>query len=297
MANPLRAPERRTGTRTITLRVISVALAVTLWPAGSAHPEELAPAAGDVAAEGLPGAGEDEEGLRAELSLSALNRYVSRGFRYGGGRGVLQGGVSAELRGLTGSVWANLDLDERSTQSFTARHEGAPRLNEVDLTLGYGRSFGPLTLSAAWLSYDTRYAEPTQELSLTAVLDVPLAPTVSVFRDVAAAPSTYVSVSVEGGLDLSPRARLAASASAGVLAGEGAAWRTRHADGSPGKPYRALHDGSVRLAIELSREALTVAPFVQLTFPLSSAAARRDHNPAGHLEPTLVFGLVCTAAP
>jgi hypothetical protein len=225
-------------------------------------------------------------------SLSVLNRYVSRGFQYSGPGGVVQPALGLEWRGLSAGLWANLDLEQRATQSFVPERLDEASLNEVDVTLGYAHALGPVTVGMGWAYYATRAIEHTQELTASLALDVPLQPTLTVYRDVDAFPATYVSASLAHEVGLPLGLALQLGASAGFLAGDSEAWRTAPVGGEgPGALYRAFHDGSVRVALDVPLGDVTLQPSLQYVFPLSADARREAFNPAGHLERVWVFGV------
>lgn len=253
----------------------------------------LAVAAAATAAE--PGAGEPAN-VEVEASLAVMSRYVFRGWAYGAAHGVVQPEVTVSRAGLSAGAWANLDLGEEATSAFEPDRPGEASLNELDLTAGYERAFGPVTLGAGYAAYRTRFAPHTQEVSMHVALDLPGEPTLEVARDVDAFPSTYASLALSQAIPLSPRATLRLDAHAGYLAGEGSAWTPVRADGSRGRAYRALHDGAVGAALDLALGAVTVSPSARFTFPLSDEAARTGADPAGALRPLLVVGTSLTAS-
>jgi hypothetical protein len=231
--------------------------------------------------------------VRAEVAV--LNRYVFRGWRYGGANGVVQPSVEASRAGFTAGLWANLDLHEEPTRSFEPHRPGEASLNELDLTLSYQRAFGRVTVGAGWAYYRTWYADPTQEVLVSVAAEVPGAPSLTVYRDVGTLPATYASLALSHALPLGPHASLELAGAFGFLAGDSEAYRTRAPDGTPGPMYRAFHDGSVEAALALEAGRVSVRPSVTLWFPLSSDARRPGHDPAGHLGTTIVFGLAIDA--
>jgi hypothetical protein len=237
-------------------------------------------------------ADDDDPGrlLHGEAAISVLNRYVARGFQYGHAP-VVQPELTLGARGFSAHVWGNVDTRGRATKNYAPREAGELSLNEVDVTLAFERELGPVTASAGWSWYRTRYAERTQEVFASASVALPVTPTLAVHQDVAAFPGTYVSLDLAREIAL-PFGGLELGASAGAMLGASEAWRTTDpATGAPGAMYRALHDGAVRavLGVPVGR-GLTAVASLQVAFPLSSDAAREGYSPAGAIDPVAVWG-------
>jgi hypothetical protein len=229
--------------------------------------------------------------VTGEAAVQVLNRYVFRGFAYGDAA-VVQPEVSVAARGFSATLWGNVDTNGRETRNFTPHAAGELALNEVDVTLAYERELGPVTASAGWAWYRTRYAARTQELFASLAVALPfVTPTLTAYRDVDAFPATYVSLDLAHEVEL-PFGALELGAAAGALLGASEAWRTTDpASGEPGALYRALHDGAVRavLAVPVWR-GLSAEASLQGVFPLSSRARREGYSPAGAIEALAVYG-------
>ena len=104
---------------------------------------------------------------------------------------VMQPGISATYGGLTGSIWANMDMTGAAVDSG--------EFNEVDYTLDYSAAFPGvdwLGFSVGVIYYDfpNTTAEGTTEIYGGLSIDTVASPSVTVYRDVDEAEGTYVSL-------------------------------------------------------------------------------------------------------
>jgi hypothetical protein len=218
-------------------------------PAADAAPAEEAPA---------PGA------ISGDVAINFTNAYIFRGYRYGKDSLIVQPASNVSYRGFTLGFWANVDFDQHDNRpNFTAPRRGR-QLNEADLNLSYERSFGPVALSGGLLYYGTQYAPETEELFVTAEIDVVAKPILSVFRDVRAFPGWYVNLCVGHELALPKSLTLGLMASAGFYSRD---------DG-----YTALHDGLVKATFGVPLpDDFVLQPSVAVSFPLSTKAKDGEH--------------------
>jgi len=235
--------------------------------------------------------------LTASITVSALNRYIFRGYRFGLGGLVLQPYVTVSYAGFSGSLWGNFDTGEGATPNFTPDRAGRSSYNETDVSANYAFGAGPFSLSAGFVYYGTRYTARTFELFATAALNVFGTPTLAVNRDIDAFPGTYVNLSWSPSVSLADGVSLDLAAAAGFYAGGSSYWRTFDpaTGGYTGAPYRAFHDGSLKAALTIGLgRGWKLQPLVQYVFPLSSAARRPADAPGGTangpLAPVVVVG-------
>jgi hypothetical protein len=251
----------------------------------------LAAAAPILSAEEKPAA------ITGTASLTALNRYIFRGYRFGGGGLVVQPYLTASFAGFSASIWGNFDAKEAATPNFAPAREGRSSYNETDISGSYAFETGPFALSFGFVYYGTTYAADTIEIFATAAWRVFGKPTLSVYQDVSAYPGTYLNFSWMPSFALAEGVSLDLCASLGYERGGKAYWRTfdPSTGGFSGSPYRAYHDGMLKAGLTIALgPGLSLQPQAQYAFPIS-AASRRAATEAGGtangpLAPVWVFG-------
>jgi hypothetical protein len=136
---------------------------------------------------GVVSAGDVSVGVGADV----LSKYVWRGQNLGDGA-VFQPGASVGYKGLTGSIWGNLDM--------TDKNDNSGNFTEVDYTIDYSGTmpgFDKLSYSVGAIYYDfpNTGLDGTTEVYVGFCLDVPASPGVTIYHDVDEADGTYVSFS------------------------------------------------------------------------------------------------------
>jgi len=116
----------------------------------------------------------EEGGVCFGADMAFMGKYVSRGVTLTDGP-VFEPYVWASYKGITASVWANMDLTDRSRQrgEFT----------EFDFTLSYSTNFGKLGLSAGTIYYDFISIKDTAEVYGGLSYDMFLSPRLVVYYD------------------------------------------------------------------------------------------------------------------
>ncbi|NQT53609.1 hypothetical protein HQ576_16245 [bacterium] len=130
----------------------------------------------------------------AELTLDYYSKYVWRGILLTDDS-VFQPGVSFGWKGLSVSVWGNMDLTDVNGNDT--------EVNEVDYTVAYEREVGPLTLGVGTIFYDfpnTDFAS-TQEVYASVGVNCLLSPTLAVYRDIDEVEGFYVTLGVSHSLE------------------------------------------------------------------------------------------------
>ncbi|HOX05153.1 MAG TPA: hypothetical protein PK280_02035 [Planctomycetota bacterium] len=149
----------------------------------SVPPPATAPAPAAAAAPADPGgaeagkAAEEEKDWSVSAEVSVYGKYVYRGCNLFDDA-VLVPSATVEWRGLSLSVCGYLELTNE------AGHSG--NFTEVDTTLAYTRTIGLVVLGAGVSCYNYPHtdADGTVELYASVGLELPLEPTVTVYRDV-----------------------------------------------------------------------------------------------------------------
>lgn len=109
------------------------------------------------------------EGVYGNASVDVLTNYVWRGQNLADD-GVVQPSLTSTKDNLSLNVWSNYDLKRN-------------RNNEVDVTLNYSVETEGLSIDAGYIYYSLKDADDTQELYLSAALEMYLAPTMTLYFD------------------------------------------------------------------------------------------------------------------
>ncbi len=153
-------------------------------------------------------AGEITADVNADVSV--LSNYVWRGQNLGED-GVIQPNLSIGFaNGLSLGVWANYLIDD-------GRYSDNNMVNEVDYTVDYSFELGPVGMSAGWIFYDFPRTGGlnTHELYLGASLDIILAPSLTVYRDINSIDGTYVNVGIGHDFEINEKATFSLSGTLG----------------------------------------------------------------------------------
>jgi hypothetical protein len=134
----------------------------------------------------------NEDGVKVGMTADFFGKYIWRGQNIVDDW-VLQPGASVGYKGLTGSIWGNVDL--------TGQVVGAGQLTEADFTLDYSNQVpGLKTLSYSvgtiYYSFLNTDSHPTAEVYGGLSLDVPLSPAVRWFYDFDLIEGSYIQFSV-----------------------------------------------------------------------------------------------------
>jgi len=158
---------------------------------------------------------DDAPSLSTSVSAAFMSKYVWRGQLLNDDF-VMQPSVGFGYGNLSASLWGNVDM--------TDYHDTDWEFTEYDWTVGYADKVPGLD----FLNYSVGmiyYHFPSETFSTTEVyaglgLDMPLSPTVTVYRDIDEADATYVafsiSHSVEKIFELSPEMPVGMTASASI---------------------------------------------------------------------------------
>ncbi len=133
-------------------------------------------------------AGDVSVGVTADF----MSKYVWRGQNLVDGW-VFQPGVSVGYKGLTGSIWGNLDLTDKNDRSG--------EFTEIDYAIDYSGAVPGIdvlgySVGAIYYDFPTYDISGTTELYWGFSLDVPASPSVTVYHDVDEADGIYVSLGV-----------------------------------------------------------------------------------------------------
>ncbi len=155
----------------------------------------------------IPAMAEDAPG--ASFDMAVMSKYMWRGFELSDESIVLQPSLVVSYRGYWVNLWSNLDMDNGEDRYRNT-------LNENDFCFGYDKSCGSVSVGASYLYYG--YGAGTidwQEFSVYGSLDMILAPTLTINREFAYYPSTYVNLGVSHSIPLTPEITLDLAGSVG----------------------------------------------------------------------------------
>ena len=143
---------------------------------------------------------EEEKAWSVSLDQSFSDKYIWRGIRLneeGVNQGALDVSYEAGDLGTVGvKVWYNFDLDSENNESGD--------FSEVDYTLYWERTFDALTLGAGFIYHDFSEVNmgSTQEIFISAAVDMVLNPKLTVFYDLNEVDGFYIDLSIGHSIDL-----------------------------------------------------------------------------------------------
>jgi len=212
------------------------------------------PAVLPAAEEGVPSATKETVKPTAAATVGIFSKYVWRGLGLSDKSVVIQPSATVEFHGVSMNLWGNLDTDMRD--------QGANSLqwNETDMTLAYGRGFGPVEMGIGYIYYGLDSIPDSQEVFLGLSGDVVLAPTFTVYRETSYYPGWYMTFGLSHSFELtSEGASLDLSGSVGYI----------DVDGDVGY----FDNGLVSLALTLPfGDTFSVSPMVAYSYYLSARA-------------------------
>lgn len=210
----------------------------------------------------LAGAAVAEGEGSAALDVAGLSSYVWRGQTLNDEM-VVQPSLTAAKAGFALNAWANVNAD--------GAYEG--EFSEVDLTVSYSKTLGPVALGAGIVQYmfpnqtlavedgeDVAYPGTVEVYASAGLPDVLLAPTLAVYRDVDEIDGTYGMLGVGHSFELTDKASLSLSASLGAADAD-------YNAGYFGVDDAALNDLVLGAALPIAvLENLTVKPAISYVY-------------------------------
>jgi hypothetical protein len=150
---------------------------------------------------GLHTAGLAEGDVTVGVGADFFSKYVWRGQNLVDGW-VFQPSVSAGYKGLTGSIWGNLDL--------TDENDSSGEFTEVDYSLDYSGSVPGVdvlgySIGAIYYDFPGSDLSGTTELYWGFSLDVPASPSITVYHDVDEADGIYASLGISHSIEASEK--------------------------------------------------------------------------------------------
>jgi len=209
------------------------------------------------------------EGPTASGEVGLLSQYVWRGFGLSRDSLVIQPSLTVSYLGFSLNLWGNLDTDV-----YEGSFEGQAKWTETDMTFGYERAFGPVTLGLGYIYYALDGTEDSKEIYGSLGLDVPLSPTLTVYQEIGAYPGTYITLGISYGVSLPKGMSLDLSAAASYYVSRTDKIVTYDDQLNPtGDRFKNFQDGTIgaSLSIPLGRN-LTLQPLLAYSFPLGNEA-------------------------
>ncbi len=223
----------------------------------------------------------EEEKPTADLSVSLLSAYIWRGQELSKDSLVIQPSATFAYKGFSANIWANYDTDLYRTI------EDLDNLNETDYTLSYEHDFGFVATEIGYIYYALDQTEDSQEFFVSATLNTLLSPKLTIFREFAHAPSTYltleVSHSIELGHDISLDMGLLGSA---LFSDDSEAYPDPDDENDE---YSGLHHGKASISMYIPFTAFmhdpaaryfSITPEVDWVFPISGDGSNDMANRA-----------------
>ena len=240
-------------------------LALAFVPLNAICAEEInTPGEGTAAAELDKVADEDRPELSADVAF--LSQYIWRGYGLSKDSLVIQPSITAGFKGFALNLWGNLDTNNEA-------YDGS-KWNETDLTFSYGHSFGIVGLEAGYIYYALDGLDDSKELYLSAGVDVLLAPTLTVYREISTLQGWYINLGLSHSFELPHEMSLDLGATFSYYKSDNDNMVDYNDNNLPtGDRFSGLHDGLLSLGLAIPfYKYFTVTPSIAWAFPLSSSA-------------------------
>lgn len=266
----------------LTITIVLIVLVIGMAPvlAEEPKPEAAAPA---------PAAPEEEKPT-ADFSVSALTKYVWRGYEMTRDSIVVQPSLTVGYKGFSVNIWGNLDSRPYSATPGVS-YPGT--WTETDLTLSYSKAFGPVTAGIGYIYYGLEAANkdapsplPAQEVFVSVSLNKLLTPTLTVYDEIDHYHQLYFLLGISHTIEFNKVISLKVAASGSYLLSTYADANLYNVNPSYGgypkfnDQYQAtndkfsnFHDGIVTLSLLITPvKYITITPTISYTFPLSDDA-------------------------
>lgn len=187
----------------------------------------------------------------ASADVSVMSNYVWRGQKLSEDW-VVQPSVSLGYGGFSANLWANYDGD-------------AEEHTETDYTLSYSHSLGKVGLEAGYIYYALDGVPDTQELYLSASVDVLLQPSLAVYVDVDEGDGAFVVASIGHSFALPQDMSLSLGASMSYNVDNKVM-----GPGEDGAEFSDFYNGEISASLSIPvTEDISVTPMLAYSFPLS----------------------------
>lgn len=206
----------------------------------------------------------EEAAPSASADISVLNKYIWRGYELNDNSIVIQPSATVSYKDFSFNLWGNLDTDTDPDRANTSR------FNETDMTFSYDTRLSGVNIGVGYIYYALTDIDDSQEVYLSAGLDTLLSPTLTIYREIADAPASYINFGVSHAFGLPAKMSLELAGSAGYYISN---TYNLVETNNPTKKYRAFHDGLVSATLTVPIDSyITLSPMIAWSFPLSGKA-------------------------
>ena len=264
-------------TRTIAVVFTFILMAVAVQPVYVLAENAAPPVTDEKLIE--PVLSEDIARPEADFSVSLLSAYIWRGYELSKNSMVVQPSATISYNGFAANIWGNWDTDLYDGKPENL--DGMDNYNETDITLSYAHDFGIVSAEAGYIYYALDQADDSQEFYFSGTVNVLLSPTVTVYREFAHYPSTWVMLGISHSFDLPKGISLDLGLTGNYLSSSDSDAYPDPDD--PNDDYNNLHDGrfSVAMPVPLGSflstnfaRYVTITPEIDWVFPLSGDASK-----------------------
>ncbi len=209
----------------------------------------------------------------AELNAGFLSQYIWRGQAFGRDSLVIQPELTVSWYGFSFDMWSNFDTNKYDVS--TDDNTGS-KLTETDLTLSYGRDFGPVSAEFGTIYYALDGTQDSQELYLSLGVDCLLSPTFTVYWEFLHYPGWYLKFDISHSFTLTDYMSLDLGASiAYEISNESSLYPDVNSNGvvNPNDAYSGFMDGTVSASLPISfAKYFTITPLVALSYGVGGDA-------------------------
>jgi hypothetical protein len=215
----------------------------------------------------------EEEKPTASADVGVFTKYIWRGYELSDDSIVFQPSMTAGYKGFSMNLWGNLDSRYKDNDPTT---DDKAEWTETDLTLAYDTSFGPVGLGVGYIYYGLDSIQDSQELYLSAGLDVLFSPTLTFYREIAHLPGWYIHFGISRSFQLPKEITLDLAGAVAYYHSDDDEFVNVDSDFNPTtEKYRSLHDGNVSIGLTVPfAKYFAFSPVVAYSFPLSDEADR-----------------------
>ena len=231
------------------MSVLAFVLVVFIWGLSDAIPQE-------------------NEKPSASAEIGIVSKYVWRGYEFSKSSIVIQPSATLSFKGLGFNLWGNLDTDKYGDPHHKSQ------FSESDLTLSYGQSYGALSLGVGYIYYGLDGVDDSEEIYLSLGLDTLLAPTLTLYREVAHLPAWYISAGVSHSFELPQNMTLDLSGSLAYYASDDDNFTEIDSGlNATTEKYKSFHNGLITVGLTMPvGEYFTITPKVAYSFALTDEA-------------------------
>lgn len=194
--------------------------------------------------------------FNAEFSVGGYSSYIWRGFRLTDEALQIQPSATLSVGGFSANVWAEYDSD---TGEWL----------EVDYTAAYGHSFDMVNLELGYIHYDIRDGLDSDEVYLSAGLDIALNPTLTVYVDVNEGEGAFLVGGISHPVELTSYAGLEFGASLSMIIDNGYIATDRN-----GEAFTDLFNAELTAAASIAMgDHFSIDPMIGYTTAISDDAS------------------------